>query len=108
MTNCDDCGELTDKPTTLEHPHWIVCPRCASKRTKAPRSVVDDLRDLLRESKRQHYHCDDSWYCCPRCDCPDHPSGPPSLGAERTGKDECDCGATKWSAKVDAALGETT
>jgi len=69
---------------------------------------IEQLTELLRESKRGHHHCDDSWYCCPKCDSPDHPGGPPSLGAERTGKDECDCGADEWNAKVDAALGETT
>lgn len=59
---------------------------------------VATLRQLLLESKQDHYHCEDSWYCCRKCEHPDH--GPFSL------KGVCDCGADHWNNKVDAALKE--
>ena len=33
---------------------------------------LDKLLELLKESKRDHDHCDDSWYCCGACRHPDH------------------------------------
>lgn len=59
---------------------------------------------LLAESRRPHYHCDDSWYCCGKCTHEDHGpfhsgEGPPDRSAER-----CNCGADAWNAKVDAVL----
>lgn len=51
---------------------------------------------LARDSRRQHYHCDDSYYCCPRCTSDDH--GYPSSDKP------CDCGADEWNSRVDAVL----
>lgn len=69
----------------------------------------NELVSLLRESKRKHYHCDDSWFCCGKCDSPDHPGGLYSheggSGPDRT-RGVCNCGADTWNARVAAALGE--
>lgn len=59
------------------------------------------LVTLLRESKRLHTHCDDSWYCCGKCTHPDHGELDGHRGREA---DVCDCGADAWNTKVDAAL----
>ena len=62
---------------------------------------------LLAESKREHDHCDDSWYCCGACRHPDHMLvdgehvGLIPVGGE---PGACTCGAAEWNAKVDAAL----
>lgn len=69
------------------------------------------LHGLLRESERQHVHCDDSWYCCRSCEHEDHGAG--GCGGYyknkvRPGKlleSACDCGAAQWNARVQAALG---
>lgn len=62
------------------------------------------IRGLLMESKRKHYHCDDSFFCCRLCDHPDH-GGQLEL---RSGDDgRCNCGADQWNARVDEALGIT-
>lgn len=56
------------------------------------------LTALLEESRRKHYHCDDSYYCCKACAHPDHPSKwiDPS--------EPCTCGASDWNSRLDAAL----
>lgn len=64
---------------------------------------------LLREAKRGHYHCDDSWYCCGKCTHPDHSDESedylPSHAGEASRKSGvCNCGAEEWNAKIDAAL----
>ena len=28
---------------------------------------LDKLLELLAESKREHDHCEDAWYCCRAC-----------------------------------------
>ena len=28
---------------------------------------LDKLLELLKESKREHTHCEDVWYCCRAC-----------------------------------------
>ena len=58
---------------------------------------LDKLLALLKESKREHTHCDDSWYCCGACRHPDHTLV--EIG-------DCTCGAAEWNAKVDKALRE--
>lgn len=35
-------------------------------------SYIESLESTLRRSKREHGHCDDSWYCCGKCQHPDH------------------------------------
>lgn len=35
-------------------------------------SYIESLESALKQSKREHYHCDDSWYCCGKCQHGDH------------------------------------
>ena len=73
---------------------------------------LDKLLELLKESKREHYHCDDSWYCCRACRHPDHMLaegeniGSSVVGGLTFEPGVCTCGASEWNAKVDAALQE--
>lgn len=67
------------------------------------------LLSLLRESRRHHYHCDDSWYCCGKCVNPDHSHGEEDYPASHEGEAArtagvCNCGADDWNAKIDAVL----
>lgn len=77
------------------------------------------LLTLVRESRRSHYHCGDSWYCCGRCIHPDHSSREcfreghehditcyqDSHDGEAARKQGiCNCGADAWNARVDAAV----
>lgn len=68
-------------------------------------TFAEPLVALLKESRREHHHCDDSWYCCGKCKSEDH------CGITLTSHDApkrragvCDCGADAWNARVDAAL----
>jgi hypothetical protein len=79
-------------------------------RTEAEASVktfevtFKQLVSLLRESRQQHYHCSDSWFCCGACTCEDHGELDSHGGeADRTGG-VCNCGASAWNARVDEAL----
>lgn len=62
-------------------------------------TFADPLITLLRESRREHRHCDDSWYCCKKCSAIDH-GGLEDVPADAM----CNCGADAWNARVDAAL----
>ncbi len=55
-----------------------------------PRDLIRQLADLAR---RKHYTCEDSWYSCPQSE---------DGSANKHAGTECDCGATKHNAKVDA------
>jgi hypothetical protein len=68
------------------------------------------MLDLLKQARREHYHCDDSWYCCGRCTHPDHsrddedfPASHESGSGNRV-SGVCNCGADEFNAKIDAAL----
>ena len=61
-------------------------------------TFAEPMVKLLRESIKPHHHCDDSWYCCPRCQHSDH--GKSYIGPS----DLCDCGADEWNKKVEAVL----
>ena len=62
--------------------------------------MVRALVLLLAELARRHHHyCEDSWYSCPK-----HPDGCANDGV---GPD-CNCGADKTNAEVDAILAELT
>lgn len=71
---------------------------------------AEPLLALLRESKRQHYHSINSYYCCPKCNNKEeHPGleegetvGSVSGTAHDT--EECVCGVDAWNARVDALL----
>lgn len=67
------------------------------------------VREALELARRPHLHCDDSWYCCPACACPDHEGAFMNHGGEylrgrEPGDRSCACGADAVNVKVDAAL----
>ena len=64
---------------------------------------IDKLLELLKESKREHHHCGDCWYCCRLCRHPDHALAD---GEILRVPETCSCGASEWNAKSDAALRE--
>ena len=66
-------------------------------------SLFAGLIALLTESKREHDHCEDVWYCCRACRHPDH--GLVDGEVLRVPPD-CTCGASEWNEKVDVALRE--
>lgn len=73
------------------------------------REYVEGLRGLLIESKKNHFHCDDSWYCCGACRSVDHGLAEGEhlrSTRDRKGDGSCDCGASDWDARVDKALVE--
>lgn len=74
------------------------------------------LLTLLQESRRSHYHCDDSWYCCGacthKCDAVEEDPGHEhdenccveSLVVGHRVQGVCNCGADAWNARVEAVL----
>jgi hypothetical protein len=62
------------------------------------RAEIERLRAALLKAKRPHYGCEDTYYSCPK-----HPEGCSRDGAGR----DCDCGADKFNAEIDAILGGT-
>lgn len=52
--------------------------------------------EALKEARRLHYYCEDTWYSCPLADegCAD----------DRQPRDVCNCGASEVNARIDAAL----
>jgi hypothetical protein len=59
------------------------------------KQICTELASLAR---REHYYCEDSWYSCPKAEggCANDAEG-----------GECNCGADKHNAKVDALLAAT-
>lgn len=57
---------------------------------------MDIIKEVL-SLKMGHYYCEDSWYSCPKAadGCCNDAKG-----------DECDCGAEKQHAKIDAIVEE--
>lgn len=60
-------------------------------------AALVECERVLRESKRAHDTCEDSWYSCGAATGDYECSNDSRKGA-------CDCGADAWNAKVDAAL----
>jgi len=61
-------------------------------------SVIETLNlaiQTLEKCKRQHYYCEDTWYCCPM-----HPeySGMLEQGSV------CECGADEINTKINETL----
>ena len=56
-------------------------------------SAVRELVDKLRESRIEHYYCEDTWYNCPAY-----------TEEDEVVDGECDCGADKWNMKIDELL----
>lgn len=83
--------------TPIPPPDW--CPLRA--RQKDTLTLIEEAlsiaRDALKQSKIDHYYCEDTWYSCPA-----HPDG---CGNDTLGGDtECNCGADKHNARIDQAL----
>lgn len=49
------------------------------------------IKELIKLAYREHYHCEDSWYNCPK-----HPEGAPIDRGEKN----CNCGADKHNERV--------
>lgn len=71
-------------------------------------TFAEPLMNLLRESKREHLHEQDTVgrsYCCPQCTCQSWPDDPEGDFEPTPNSDEpCTCGADTWNAKVDRVL----
>ncbi len=51
--------------------------------------------EALKNNKRTHYYCEDTWYSCPK-----HEDG----CANDSEGDDCNCGADKANAEIDDAI----
>lgn len=91
-----------------------ICDEPGRKNAERIAAIIavhaEPLVALLREARRPHYHCDDSWYCCGRCQHPDHTwtdheylSSHDGEAAREAGV--CNCGADAWNARIDKVLG---
>lgn len=83
-------------------------------------TFAEPLMQLARDSRREHYHCDDSWFCCGKCTHPDHGLCNQTkeedhehdascyvgshVGYNARTSGVCNCGADEWNARVDAVL----
>ena len=65
---------------------------------------------LLRDSRCEHDHCEDTWFCCRACRSEDHLLRDGEHLDLRGRLDQhlnagdCTCGASAWNARVDALL----
>lgn len=104
IEKCRVCNRVITqcrRPDLNKPVRWAICSNCAqSREPKDPIEAENKrLRDLLKESKREHYSVEgDCYYSCPK-----HPN---YCGNED--RDYCNCGADDWNARVDAALKEKT
>jgi hypothetical protein len=67
-----------------------------------PKDIYEVLENLLRESIREHFHCDACWFCCAKCTHPDHPQDECSPYPQGSG--HCTCGADEWNHRARRAL----
>jgi len=79
-------------------------------------TFAEPLMQVLRDSRREHYHCEDVYYCCPLCTCAcdndeeDHEHDDSCtifhIYGDRDGRREnkCNCGADKHNARLDKVL----
>jgi hypothetical protein len=77
-------------------------------------TLAQPLLDLLKP--REHYHCEDGWYCCGKCPCrctsrgsEDHEHDEECYPSTHTGEAArtggvCNCGADEWNKKLEEAL----
>lgn len=86
----------------------IIRKHCPFKQNEAyvHLSEVRLLASLLVESKREHLHVDDdSWYCCGKCQHPDHGLDGEWLCTHRSrNAGVCNCGADRWNQRVDEVV----
>lgn len=67
-------------------------------------TFAEPLMKALRDSKQEHYHCDDSFYCCPQCDCISRGCTPDLEPTPNNSDKPCTCGADAENARIDAVL----
>ncbi len=70
-----------------------------------------EILQLLRDLRREHVHCDDSWYCCRACRAADHfldEGEQLGKGEDGPGDGRCTCGAEATNARIDALLEKLT
>ena len=58
-------------------------------------ATMKQALEALENNKRTHYYCEDTWYSCPK-----HEEG----CANNFEGDECNCGADKANAEIDASI----
>ena len=63
--------------------------------TDQERKSMEMALEALRNNKRNHYYCEDTWYSCPK-----HEEG----CANDSVDDECNCGADKANQEIDFAM----
>lgn len=63
---------------------------------------AEPLVKALKGSRREHYHCEDSFYCCPRCKHSDH--GTNDAGDIWNPDMKCICGADELNERIDKVL----
>ena len=69
---------------------------------------IEELLNLLKGSKKGHYHCEDDWFCCRACRHSDHLLD----DGEHLGNGwdvyknpgDCTCEAAAWNNRIDAML----
>jgi hypothetical protein len=102
-------------PNLQHNVSWIVANVHEARIATIIATFAEPLVALLRDARREHYHCDDSWYCCGKCTHSDHiyrvegewqegDEYPLSEGFAGRVKGRCTCGADAWNARVGAAL----
>lgn len=57
--------------------------------------IIEKMLNFLKNTKRTHYYCEDSWYSCPR-----HEDGCSDSGKGT----ECNCGADDYNASAEALI----
>ena len=100
--------QIYNESLELDHVEEIIRHYCPFKQDTAyvPVDEARCLTSLLIDSKRDHTHCEDSWYCCGKCQAADHLLSadewlPPNR--YRT-SGVCNCGADAWNQRVDEAV----
>jgi hypothetical protein len=106
VTNAEACAWLEKLSQNALLKHDAVGDALAAL-CRQTIGVLQQERTLLAESVREHYHCEDSWFCCGKCTHPDHDGEYPHTHDGEAARVEgvCNCRADAWNAKVEAALG---
>jgi hypothetical protein len=109
VTDVEACAWLGKLETSARAKHDAVGDALATY-CRETIDVLQRLRTLLAESVREHYHCEDSWFCCGKCTHGDHSDNATDYPHTHDGEAArvegvCNCSADAWNAKVEQALG---
>lgn len=71
--------------------------------------MTNIIVEALQAARRFHYHCNDSWYCCGKCEHQDHCDYDGDYLGSHNGESArksgvCNCGADAVNEKIDQAL----